>query len=98
MRASDSGSGPVASPETPFDGLDYGDDCKPSTAAIGPLALALRDLTGVSGLIAVAATTLIDQGRVTEACQLMAAELEERRAEAEAAKERATERRRRGVA
>jgi len=72
----------------PFDGLDYGGGGslagvadRPRTAAIGPLAQAIRELTGCGGLTTLAAAVLIDQGRVTDALTLLSLEISERRAE-----------------
>jgi hypothetical protein len=60
---------------SPFEGLDYerrwGRARSPSTAAIGPLALDLCKLFAVSGRTGLAAAVLLDQGRVTEALELL---------------------------
>ena len=65
---------------SPFEGLDYGTGRRgwrdraraPSTAAIGPLAIDLCKIFGVSGKAGLAAAVLLDQGRVTEALELLA--------------------------
>jgi len=66
---------------SPFEGLDYETGRRgwrdrpraPSTAAIGPLALDLCKLFAVPGKAGLAAAVLLDQGRVTEALDLLAA-------------------------
>ena len=69
---------------SPFAGLDYPVQQKPrwwrrrqphiipSTAAIGPLALDLCKVFKVSGKQALAAAVLLDQGRATDALDLLA--------------------------
>jgi len=66
---------------SPFEGLDYETGPRrwrdrpraPSTGSIGPLALDLCKLFEVSGKAGLAAAVLLDQGRVTEALELLAA-------------------------
>ena len=68
---------PAASPPppSPYAGLDYSPELTPSTAAIGPLARDAVQLAGVDGLTAFAFAALWDQGRVTAALDLLAAEV-----------------------
>jgi hypothetical protein len=63
---------------SPFAGLDYPNHGgeyvhTPNTAALGRLAIDIRELTGIGGETAIAAATLLDRGRVTDALDMIAA-------------------------
>jgi hypothetical protein len=88
---------PADTDSTPFDHLDPVPDHNGfliplHTAQIGQLALAIRDLTGVGGLLALSAAILIDQGKPSDGLATLADELDERRLAAEAKAEAAKHR------
>lgn len=74
----------AAPPPSPWAGSDYPKTGRgPSTGEVGQLAKSIAELTGVSGIGALFAATLVDQGRTTEALDFLDGVLAERRAEAE---------------
>lgn len=70
---------------SPYAGLDYRPELTPSTASLGPLAQSMAQLVGVGGMTALAAAILLDQGRATDALDLLGLEVERLAAEREAA-------------
>jgi len=81
---------------SPFEGLDYDPGVQPQTAQIGQLSLVVVQLTGVTGLLALAASVLLDQGRAAEALALLERDLAEREIEAQAKREERIAREARG--
>ncbi len=79
--------------KSPYAGLDYEYGVIPSTAAIGPLAQSLAALVGVSGMAALSAAILLDQGKSTDALDLLDLEIKRLAAERDA-KDAKAERRR----
>lgn len=82
---------------SPFAGLEYpvainGGASRPhDSAAVGKLAISIRDLTGADGITALSAAILLDQGRASEALDLLAAAASTHAVEVEARKRRAQE-------
>jgi len=80
-------------PDAPFEGLDYPEGMRARPKQVGCLAETIAKLTGVSGVAALVAATMWDQGRVTEACEYIQALLDARAAEEERKREDARARR-----
>lgn len=84
---------------TPWAGLNYPTDMTTlcptgpnDSAALGQLAESVQRLTGLTGIAALAAAVLIDQGRVEDAFGLIQKAAAEAADELEARKQRALER------
>lgn len=67
--------------KSPYAGLDYPEGMRPRAGELGRLALSIGKLYGVTGPHALAAAILLDQGRASNALELLAEVLAEREVE-----------------